>query len=66
MAMEPDVMGGRLRAVSWLLGLVLAGLGARLLQVQCLSPMEVRPGEGTQQRLVRPALRGRSWMLAAW
>lgn len=59
MAMEADVMGGRLRAVSWVLGLVLAGLAARLVQVQCLSPMELRPGEGTQQRLVRPALRGK-------
>ena len=58
MAMESDTIRRRLRVWSWFLGVILAGLGARLVQVQCLRPMEVRPGEGTQQRVVRPALRG--------
>jgi cell division protein FtsI/penicillin-binding protein 2 len=57
--MEADTMRRRLRGMAWLLGLVLVALGGRLVQVQCLSPVEAGPGEGTQQRVVRPALRGK-------
>lgn len=58
-AMETGEFHRRVRGLAVLAGLVLVALGVRLVHVQGLRPMQAGPGEGTQQRVVRPALRGK-------
>ncbi len=54
-----DGIRGRIRLVAIVLGVVLLGLAFRLVHVQSVRPMAAGPGEGTERRIVRPAVRGK-------